>query len=133
MSSAAEKMPNPADQFVISRPETSFFEEGMRQYMTYRDLGIAKATDGKVLAHVVKAREAVEQNLGEHFHTLDFQMIYGLKGWARFWYEGVGEVMVTPGTCVYQPPGIRHCELAHSEDFEVLEITMPADFGTSNA
>jgi hypothetical protein len=28
------------------------------------------------------------------------------------------------------PPGIKHKEIDHSEDFEVLEITMPADFET---
>ncbi|MBL28918.1 MAG: cupin [Rhodospirillaceae bacterium] len=132
MSDVAEKLPNPAEQFSVSKPETSGFEEGLRGYMVYRDLGIAKATGGKVLAHIVKARQAEEENLGEHFHTLDFQMVYGLKGWAKFWYEGVGEVLIEPGTCIYQPPGIRHCELAHSADFEVLEICMPADFGTSN-
>ena len=34
------------------------------------------------------------------------------------------------GSTVYQPPGIKHKEIDHSEDFEVLEITMPADFET---
>jgi len=33
---------------------------------------------------------------------------------------------------VHQPPGIRHTELGHSEDVEILEIVMPADFGTVN-
>jgi hypothetical protein len=31
---------------------------------------------------------------------------------------------------VHQPPGIRHCELGHSEDLELLEVVLPADFKT---
>jgi hypothetical protein len=31
---------------------------------------------------------------------------------------------------VYQPPQIRHREIGHSADLELLEIVMPADFKT---
>jgi hypothetical protein len=31
---------------------------------------------------------------------------------------------------VHQPPGIRHRELGHSDDLEMLEIVMPADYAT---
>ena len=31
-----------------------------------------------------------------------------------------------------QPPGIEHTELGHSDDLELLEIVMPADFETEN-
>jgi hypothetical protein len=31
---------------------------------------------------------------------------------------------------VHQPPEIRHRELGHSEDIEMLEIVLPADFAT---
>ena len=34
------------------------------------------------------------------------------------------------GDCVHQPPGIRHRELGHSDDVELLEIVMPGDFST---
>ena len=57
-------------------------------------------------------------------------MVYVLKGWVRFEYDGVGEVMLEPGSCVFQPPGILHREIAHSEDLELIEITSPAEFET---
>ncbi len=57
-------------------------------------------------------------------------MVYVLKGWIEFEYEGVGRVRLRKGSCVYQPPGIRHTELGHSRDIEMIEITMPADFQT---
>jgi hypothetical protein len=31
---------------------------------------------------------------------------------------------------VHQPPGIRHREIAHSADVEILEIVLPGDFET---
>ena len=50
-----------------------------------------------------------------------------------FEYEGYGEHKLVAGSTVYQPPGIKHKEIAHSDDFEVLEITMPAEFATLTA
>ena len=57
-------------------------------------------------------------------------MVYVLKGWVRFEYEGTGEVLLEAGSSVYQPPRIRHREIAHSDDLEMLEITAPAEFPT---
>jgi quercetin dioxygenase-like cupin family protein len=56
--------------------------------------------------------------------------VYVLKGWIDFEYEDQGVVRLEAGSCVYQPPEIRHRELGHSEDVELLEIVMPADFTT---
>ena len=67
---------------------------------------------------------------GWHKHNLDFQIYYVLRGWVKFDYEGVGEVTAEAGSCVHQPPGIRHAEVAHSDDLELLEITLPAEFET---
>ena len=36
------------------------------------------------------------------------------------------------GSSVHQPPDIRHRELGHSADLELLEIVMPGDFETAN-
>jgi mannose-6-phosphate isomerase-like protein (cupin superfamily) len=47
-----------------------------------------------------------------------------------FEYEGQGEQVLRAGSCVLQPPGIRHREVRHSEDLELLEITAPAQFET---
>jgi quercetin dioxygenase-like cupin family protein len=48
----------------------------------------------------------------------------------KFNYEGVGEVTAEAGSCVHQPPGIRHAEIAHSDDLELIEITLPGEFET---
>ena len=64
-------------------------------------------------------------------HSFKFSVSL-LRGWVKFHYEGVGEVTLKTGSCVHQPPGIRHTELAHSDDLELIEIVMPADFRTVN-
>lgn len=56
--------------------------------------------------------------------------MYVLKGWIEFGYEGQGRVRLDAGSCVHQPPGIRHVELGHSDDVELLEIVLPAEFAT---
>ena len=112
---------------------TSPFEAGgLRSHYEYRDLGIKAATRGKVGAHVIRVAKP-EATSPSHAHALDFQMVYVLRGWVVFEYDGVGEVRLEEGSCAYQPPGIRHAELAHSDDLEILEITMPAEFETASA
>lgn len=109
---------------------TPFHDGGLRSCFEYRDLGISAATGGRVMAHVIRAKEGAHAGFGWHKHNLDFQMYYVLKGWVRFNYEGVGEVLAEAGSCVNQPPGIGHAEIAHSDDLELLEITLPAEFET---
>ena len=106
--------------------------EGLRPYFLYRDLGISTATDGKVLAHVIRANQSCDGPMGYHSHALDFQMNYLLKGWALLDFEDIGEIRVEAGDAWYQPPGIKHEVLEYSDDFEVIEITMPAEFPTQD-
>ncbi|MBI1777633.1 MAG: cupin domain-containing protein [Proteobacteria bacterium] len=121
-------------RFAVSHlKDSQFHADGLRPFFEYRDLGIAKATDGRVLAHVIRARPGHPAAAKRHYHELEIQLVYVLKGWVKFHYEGVGEVLLEPGSAVHQPPGIRHTELAHSDDLELLEITMPAEFRTVEA
>ena len=110
--------------------DAQFKSGGLRSFFEYRDLGIKEVTGGKVLAHIIRARPGAQGVTGAHLHNLEFQMYYVIKGWIEFDYEGVGAVRAEAGTCVYQPPGIKHDELAHSDDLELIEITLPAEFET---
>jgi mannose-6-phosphate isomerase-like protein (cupin superfamily) len=123
-----------ARRFHVSHLKPGDFRaDGLRAFFAYRDLGIARTTRGKVMAHVIRARPGRGAKPERHYHALAFQMVYVLKGWVEFEYEGVGRVRLKKGSCVYQPPGIRHTEIAHSKDVEMIEITMPAKFATRRA
>jgi quercetin dioxygenase-like cupin family protein len=118
-------------QFSVSHAATSpFRDDGLRPFFQYRDLGIRAATGDRVLAHVIRAKPGMHARPERHHHAVEFQMVYVLKGWIRFHYEGVGEVTLVAGSCVHQPPGIRHTELGHSDDLELIEIVLPAEFAT---
>ena len=118
-------------KFTVTRQADTAFGGGLRGFFEYRDLGIAEATSGKVRAHVIRALPGNEQEgSGTHWHDLEFQMVYILKGWVVFEYEGEGGFRHETGDCVHLPPGIHHAEIEHSSDLEMLEITLPADFAT---
>ena len=68
--------------------------------------------------------------MGYHYHDLEFQMNYLIKGSARIYLEDIGEIYVESGDVWYQAPNVKHEVLEYSDDFEVLEITLPADFPT---
>lgn len=123
-------MPN-QQRFSHSQGEQAeFVPLGLRSYFEYRDLAIADATNGQFTAHVIRAKEGHNATGQWHVHDCTFQMYYVLKGWARFEYEGQGIRTVKPGDCVLQPPGIRHREIEHSADLELIEIVSPANFGS---
>lgn len=116
--------------FSVSHAHSAIFERGLRSFYEYRDLGIKGATDGRVVAHVIRAAEGPSFSSQPHLHRTTFQLVYILKGWIDFEYEGQGKVRLEAGSCVFQPPSIRHREFGHSDDIEMLEIAMPADFKT---
>jgi len=116
--------------FTVSHLRDARFESGLRSFFEYRDLGIAQATGGRVVAHVIRGKPGAPISGQPHRHETTFQLVYVLKGWIEFEYEGQGVVRLEAGSCVHQPPLIRHRELGHSDDVELLEIVMPADFST---
>lgn len=118
--------------FTIAHADNGEFErQGLRAFFEYRDLGIKGATEGKFAAHVIRAIPGSHSEGQWHVHDLDFQMVYVTQGWVMFEYEGSGEHILRAGSCVLQPPGIRHREVRHSDDMELIEITSPADFTTT--
>jgi quercetin dioxygenase-like cupin family protein len=119
----------PKGKLHVSHAKSAFWDGGLRAYFEYRDLGMAEATKGRLRAHVIRP-VGRGQPSDTHYHQLEFQMVYALKGWARVHFEGVGEIRFEAGSCMYQEPGIVHKVLEYSEDYTVIEITVPADFET---
>lgn len=117
--------------FVATHAKDAIFERGLRSFFEYRDLGIKDATEGRVVAHVIRAASGTDFSSQPHLHEATFQFVYVLKGWIEFEYEDQGVVRLEAGSSVYQPPEIRHREVGHSSDVELLEIVMPGEFITN--
>src|SRR3984957_15783173 len=81
---APVKRARPKQRIAISHHrEQDFKADGLRTYAKYRDLGFAAATHGLAQAHVIRligpCNPAEVSKL--HFHDVEFQMVYVLKGW----------------------------------------------------
>lgn len=116
--------------FVAAHLKDAKFERGLRSFYEYRDLGIKSATEGRVDVHVIRAAAGENFSSQPHLHNTEFQLVYILKGWIEFEYEAQGVVRLEAGSCVHQPPSIRHRELGHSLDIEMLEIVLRGGFAT---
>ena len=123
----------PRHRFTVSHHrDEDFRTDGLRAYAAYRNLGIDAATDGMVVAQVIRFVPPCrpEEVSKLHYHDVDFQMVYVLKGWMTSEFEGQGAITMKAGSCWIQPPRIRHKVVDYSDDCEVLEIVLPAEFET---
>ena len=103
----------------VKPEEKPWRSDGLRDFFLYKDLGVAEATKGAVIAHLVKANMAPEKGTGWHRHEADFQIVIMTKGWAKFMYEDK-ITLVEAGDCVHQRPGIAHYLFDYSPDMEYL-------------
>jgi len=130
---ATKKPARPKQRIAISHHrEEDFKADGLRAYAKYRDLGIAAASHGLAQAHVIRLQGPCDpaEVSKLHLHHVDFQMVYVLKGWVKTYMEGEGETLMQEGSAWTQPPKIKHMILDYSDDVELLEIILPAEFRT---
>jgi len=127
------KRARPKQRIAISHHrEEDFKADGLRSYAHYRDLGVAKASQGLAQGHVIRligpCNPAEVSKL--HFHDVEFQMVYVLKGWVKTYMEGQGETLMKQGSAWTQPPRLKHLIMDYSDDVELLEVILPAEFKT---
>jgi mannose-6-phosphate isomerase-like protein (cupin superfamily) len=127
------KRPRPKQRIAISHHrEEDFKADGLRAYAHYRDLGVAAASRGIAQAHVIRLIGPCNPDEVSklHYHDVEFQMVYVLKGWVKTYLEGQGETLMREGSAWTQPPRIKHLILDYSGDVELLEVILPAEFKT---
>ena len=90
-------------QFSHVKPgDTQFRTDGLRDFFIYRDLGVAEATAGKVIAQLVRANNAPEKGTGWHRHEADFHIVLMIKGWAKFMYEDKETLVSAVEACLHR-------------------------------
>lgn len=112
--------------------EEAFLADGLRAYAKYRDLGVAAATGGLAQAHVIRLIGPCDPKEVSklHYHDAEFQLVYVLNGWVKTYLEGEGETLMRQGSSWTQPPRIRHLIRDYSDNCELLEVILPAEFKT---
>ena len=111
--------------------DAAFTRDGPRADVEYRELCLARATDGRIGARHIRAIGPFAAETGWHWHDMTGHFVFVLKGWITFRFAGVEEpVTVRQGGCLSQPAGVAHNVVARSDDLELIEINMPAEFAT---
>ncbi len=103
---------------------------GRRDFFVYRDLGVTEASIGRIRAQTMTAKRGMTEPTGWHYHECEGQFVYTLKGWVDLEFETGETIRVSEGESVYIPGGLRHNEIATSDDLEILELSVPAAMGT---
>lgn len=117
----------PKGKIAYATLESAPVVQGRRAFFTYRDLGTAEASGGMMKAQVHQTRKGLGEQTGWHYHTCDGQFIYILKGWVDLEFETGEKLHLEEGHSCYIPGGVVHNETDMSQDYEVLEIHLPAD------
>lgn len=119
-------IPEPKQEFVITRLRGSEAWRTGRATMQYRDL-IPSRLGGRFVASHIRIPEGGAVPDYVHYHRVRFQMIFCKAGWVKVVYEDQGPPFVMhTGDCVLQPPEIRHQVLEASPGLEIIEIGCPA-------
>lgn len=111
-------------------PETAPEVPGRREFFRYRDLLVMQATGGRMRAQVMSASQGMSRPTGWHYHVCEAQFVYGLKGWVDLEFEDGRKVRLNAGESLLIPGGMKHNETATSDEFELLEVSIPGEMGT---
>ncbi len=115
----------------LARGAATFTRDGPRADVEYRDLGWADATGGAIGAKHIRALRPFDAETGWHWHDMRGHFVFVLRGWIQFKYLGVDEpVTAHAGMSLSQPAGVAHNVVARSDDMELIEINVPAAYGT---
>ena len=101
---------------------------GRRDFMTYRDLGVTAASDGRIRARLPPAKQGLTRPTGWHTHICEGQIVYMLSGWIDLAFEHE-TIRIEEGDSLYIPGGTPHNEVATSDTFDLNEVSVPADMG----
>ncbi|MBI07148.1 MAG: cupin [Rhodospirillaceae bacterium] len=118
------------ERIVIARKEQANYVVGRREWMKYRELGVSKGSNGRIRAQVTSASKALSEPTGWHTHLCEGQFVYMLTGWIDLEFAGNRVERLEAGDSVYIPGNTPHNEIATSDSFELVEISVPADMGT---
>jgi len=122
------------EHWIVTREAEEAYMKGKgpREFFSYRDLGIAAATNRRIHIQLVRAEQSVEGGTGWHFHTMG-QLFFVIRGCAELLVEDAACVRMVPGDAMCIAAGMRHDVAAFSRDYFLLEMCIPADYDTQDA
>ena len=117
-------------RLVVANKDNTPFLPGRRVFFKYRDLGVSDATQGRMRVQVMSAISGMTEPTGWHVHECEAQFVYVLRGWVELEFEDGTRTRSGPGDAILIPGGMKHNEIATSDDVEILEVSVPGRMGT---
>lgn len=112
-------------RFVRHRADQAEWRAWRAPGFEVRDTGIGRATDGLAGVRVVRAAEASATSSTRH--DADLQVWYVTHGRASLRLNGRPDESLGSDDAVSIPAGLDHALVDCSRDFELLEVTLPAE------
>jgi mannose-6-phosphate isomerase-like protein (cupin superfamily) len=131
MDGSTPGAPGPEIRLSITKKAAAPLVPGRRKFFRYRDLGVSDATGGRMRAQVMEAISGMTEPTGWHTHQCEAQFVYVLKGWVELEFEDGTRDRFEPGDAILIPGGMKHNEIATSDDVEILELSVPGPMGTT--
>ena len=66
---------------VLAKADDPVMVPGRRDFLQYRELGVTKASEGKIRAQITSASQGLSEETGWHIHRCEGQFVYMLSGW----------------------------------------------------
>lgn len=121
---------SPPNEVAISSGKKPVYVQGRRSFFKYRDLGVTAGSHGRIRAQITSAESGMSKPTGWHVHHCEGQFVYILKGWVDLEFAD-RKVRVEAGDSIFIPGETPHNETATSDTLEILEVSVPADMGTT--
>lgn len=114
-------------RFVFHQAEKADWQAGRLEGVEFRDIGIAAATDGLASAQVWRLKPGVTQ-VPAVSHRAEFVFYFVLEGSVSLKAQGQGTQELSAGNSFVIPEGMSFGMEGASEDLELLEVALPADY-----
>jgi quercetin dioxygenase-like cupin family protein len=121
--------PTKAREVAVASAKNPTMVEGRRAFFKYRDLGVTAGSDGQMRAQITSASAGMSQPTGWHYHICESQFVYVLKGWLELEFAD-RTVRLGEGDSIYIPGGTPHNETRTADNFDILEVSVPAQMAT---
>lgn len=131
MATPAEKAIASVKPYTLSKITDDNYVPGRRSFLQYRELGVTEATAGKIRCQITEAKQGLSEPTGWHVHHCDAQFVYMLDGWVDLEFPGGDVIRIEKGDSLLIPGETPHNEIGTSDTFELLEVSVPADMGTT--
>ena len=120
----------PPRTFAVARKSNPTYIKGRRDFFEYIDLGVIDGSNGAMRVQVTQASQGMSKPTGWHYHVCEGQFVYMLKGWVELQFAQDDILRIEEGDSVYIPGGMPHNEIRTSDEFKLLELSVPAEMGT---